>query len=101
MRKDRKPNRKGTAVDFAPHIGWIVEEESVRVFQAKKGELLKLKYPEAAVWDLISRYSQEADIIPKLAAICELNAASARTLLRSCLRSWLQAKVLLKAADRG
>jgi hypothetical protein len=101
MGKDAKPKGKTFALDFAPHIGWIVEEGSVRVFHVQQGELLKLRYPEAAVWDLISRYLQEGDIVPKLAAISELNAAGARALLRSCLRRWLQAGVLVKTGAHG
>jgi hypothetical protein len=96
MAKKTKPRGKGYAVDFAPPIGWVVEEGSVRVFHLEQGALLVLRYPEAAIWDLISRYSREEEIVPKLAAICELNMAEARTLLRSCLRRWLQIGILLK-----
>jgi len=101
MRKGPRPKGTRGAVHFAPDIGWIVEEGSVRIFHAGKGELLKLGYPEAAVWDLISRYSREEEIVPKLAAIGDLSAPAARIFLRSCLRRWIQAGILLKTGGHG
>jgi hypothetical protein len=102
MKKNAKPrSEKAAAFDFAPDIGWIVEETSVRVFQAEKGELLRLAYPEAAVWDLIGRHSREADMVPKLAAIGDLSRAAARSLLRACLRDWLRAGILLETEKNG
>jgi len=101
MKINPKPGPRGIAVELAPRIGWIVEEGTVRVFEAEKGELLKLGYPEAAVWDLISRYSLEADIVPKLAVIGGLNRAATRALLHSCLRGWLRSGILVQAGSRG
>jgi hypothetical protein len=81
---------------FSPRIRWIVEERGVRVYDAEAGELFALEYPEAAVWDLLSRDPRGETVIPKLAAVLGWSEPRARRLLRSCADRWADLGVLRK-----
>ncbi|MCG8461148.1 MAG: hypothetical protein MI919_33095 [Holophagales bacterium] len=39
----------------APDIAWQAESDGIRLVAADRARMLELAYPEAALWDLISR----------------------------------------------
>ena len=96
------PARNKTPIAaFPPDVRWIVEEWGIRVFHVEKGQILSLEYPEAAVWDLLSRDPREETIVSKLSAILAWPESRSRGLLRSSIRRWLDLEVLRKPRARG
>ena len=64
---------------------WTVEREGVQVYSAA-GSLF-LRYPQAAVWDLLARGQPIDEVIRKLCFIVALDqAAAARLVTDACLR---------------
>lgn len=59
-----------------PGIGWVVEENGLLVLDAVNRRELFLPYPEAALWDLLSRHQSLEVVMPVLLAIFKTNSTA-------------------------
>lgn len=74
---------------LGPDVRWVVERFAV-VLTDGKGTVRTLHYPEAAVWDLLSRgyaFDKVASMITHIAA---LDAPAADALVRVSVEDWAQ-----------
>jgi hypothetical protein len=71
-------------------VNWVVAEGGLHLIHIRKGDRLTLAYPQAAVWDLISRGYTVERTATMVAMIAGLEETSARKLVRECLDNWVQ-----------
>jgi hypothetical protein len=82
-------------------VVWVVETTGLAVIHRGADTRRWLPCPEAAAWDLLSRgYSHEA-VTAALCAIASLPRAEAEARLQAMIGSWVEAGLLVEAADRG
>ncbi|MBI5084847.1 MAG: hypothetical protein HZB13_09655, partial [Acidobacteria bacterium] len=73
---------------------WTVEQQGIAVFAPGVERPLRLSYPEAAVWELLTR-GQSSDVTAgKLRAIAHLDESGAEGLVRRQLKAWLAAGLI-------
>jgi len=68
-------------------VRWSVGRVTLTLADAK-GNVRTLRYPEAAVFDLVSRGRPFAKVVSLTAHILSLDAAGAEALVRSTLEEW-------------
>lgn len=68
-------------------VRWSVERVTLTLVDAK-GNVHTLRYPEAAVFDLLSRGHPFEKVVSLTAHIASLDAAGADALVRSTLEEW-------------
>lgn len=73
----------------AGQAAWVVEPHGVALIHMAQGRRRELGYPEAAVWDLVTRGRPEKTICSMLELIAGIGPREARTLVDSCLDQWL------------
>jgi len=66
---------------------YVVEPDGVRILTG--GGSTFLPYPEAAVWDLLSRGEPLEAAAGKLGLIAGLDLEGARALVNDCARRWM------------
>ena len=84
-----------------PEVAWVVEDDGILLVNRATGTTRFLGYPEAAVWDLLSRGRSFARAVSTLRATTERDAAEAERLVRDCIRQWVDAGILTEASDHG
>jgi len=85
----------------APHVVWSVERKGVLLLNQNSGSILHLDYPQAAVWNLISKSYSFDQTIPMLCAIASMNTAQAKQLVVESLDVWIQAGFLTMRDKNG
>ena len=66
----------------AEHVRWTVEAGGVVLIDGATGVATTLGYPQAAIWDFLTRGEPEEKICAKLCAIASLDLAAARALVQ-------------------
>ena len=66
---------------------WSVERASILVSDGRGGAQA-LAYPEAAVWDLVSRGYPFSRVVALMAHIAAVDSSAAETLVRSTMEQW-------------
>ncbi|MDR1489918.1 MAG: hypothetical protein LBS65_05450 [Desulfovibrio sp.] len=74
----------------AGHVTWVVEPHCVVLFDSTRNLRHELAYPEAAVWDLITRGRSEETIRSMLELIAGIGPREARELVGSRLDLWAE-----------
>ncbi len=74
----------------AEHVVWIVEPWGVTLIHAPHGRSCQLPYPEAAIWDLLTRCRPEETIRSMLELIAGIGPHEAEALVRSRLDAWAE-----------
>jgi hypothetical protein len=65
----------------AEHVRWTVEAGGVVLIDGATGVATTLGYPQAAIWDFLTRGEPEEKICAKLCAIASLDPAAAQALV--------------------
>jgi hypothetical protein len=78
----------------AEQVRWAVEAAGVVLINNANGAATTLCYPEAAIWDLITRGDSNERIAAKLCAIVGLDPAAARQLVLDTVAAWRKAGFL-------
>jgi hypothetical protein len=65
----------------AEHVRWAVETGGVVLIDSATGAATTLGYPQAAIWDFLTRGESDEEICAKLCAIASLDPAAARALV--------------------
>ncbi len=73
---------------ISAHTQWVVEQKGVVLIHALENRCTWLAYPEAAVWDLLTRDWSRREMISMLAVIAAVDEAAAEILLDGCLERW-------------
>ena len=90
----------------APDVFWTVQSAGVLVLNARTGVSAELRYPEAAVWDLLMRGRDRMRMVRILSVVAGLTTPSARREIERCIAQWqlsgwiVQSTDLRKAAPR-
>lgn len=79
----------------AAHIRWSVEQRGLMLIDQKAGRSWELTYPEAALWDFLSRRYPVARMIHLLGSIADLDPKKAHALLQDTFTHWLQCGYLI------
>ena len=62
-----------------------------------RGIIKEIKYPEAAVWDLISRSYTQEKVVKMLTYIVSCNQLEANKIVKAALETWVKDGFLLKS----
>jgi len=84
-----------------PDVAYAVESTGIVLMGEPDGPVRHLGYPEAAVWDLISRRYTFDRTVAMLRAIASLDACEAEHVVRRCLREWTDAGFLVRHDAHG
>ncbi len=70
------------------HTSWIVEQRGVVLIDTNKNRSAQLCYPEAAIWDMLTRKWPRERLLRMLAVIAGADNDTAALLLEKCLEKW-------------
>lgn len=77
------------------NVKWTVELHSIMLWD-QEGCVHDIEYPQAAVWDFVSRGYSTSDIISRITHIATLTQAEASILVNDTLNQWLNMNVIGK-----
>lgn len=77
----------------APGVGWSVGRVNLTLTDGR-GQVCALEYPEAAVWDLLSRGYAFEKVVQMLGHIAAMEPADASALVRTAIDRWQHAGLL-------
>lgn len=78
-------------------VKWVVAKGGLHLIHIHSGDRLTLAYPQAAVWDLISRGYTVERTAAMVAMIARLDETSARKLVWESLDNWVQLGFLVSS----
>jgi hypothetical protein len=82
-------------------VKWAVNMHGIILVNSCKGMVFTLEYPDAAVWDLVSRGYPHEQIIRMLAAIMTLDVSESGRFLQGRLEEWIAQGFLIREASDG
>jgi hypothetical protein len=85
-----------TRYTLAPDLRWAVERLSVTLTD-KSGQVRSIQYPQAGIWDLVSRGYPFDRVVSLTAHIAGCDAAGADRLVRDTLDEWARAGWIVSA----
>lgn len=90
MMADYSINKSGLEDVYScqSEVVWTVESYSLLLIRRDTGAQLTLGYPEAALWDLLSRKTPLEKIIQMLAAIAGTGPYATRQLIAKIISKW-------------
>jgi len=84
----------------AEQVRWAVEAGGIVVID-HKGEATTLGYPQAAIWDLLTRGESEERACAKLCAIASLDREAAQALMLDTVSTLREAGLLTQRGSDG
>lgn len=85
----------------APQVRWAVEAGGVVLIDCATGGATTLGYPQAAIWDFLTRGESSERIAAKLGAIASLDAAAAQALVLETVAALREAGYLARGDASG
>lgn len=85
----------------APHVSWTVERNGLLLLNAGNAKGCPLGYPQAALWDLLSRGNSYRQVVSKMRAIALLSAEATERFIADTMESWVEAGLLLREDGDG
>jgi hypothetical protein len=85
----------------ASHIRWAVEADGLLLVNSATGAVHRLRYPDAAVWDLIGREPSVLSLAYKIGPIAARDPMAAEQYVRRKLKEWADAGWLTAEIERG
>lgn len=73
----------------ASHTYWIVEQQGIVLINISENRYSRLYYPEAAIWDLLTRNLPYDRLLRMLMVISSLDNESAASLIEQSLKQWI------------
>ena len=83
-------------VRFHPDVAWSVDCRGLSLVHLKTGDRVCLVYPEAALWDLLSREVEMTRIIRIMTALTSLEDPAVRLWCRRTVQGWIDAGWMLE-----
>jgi hypothetical protein len=84
-----------------PDLAWSVENNTTILIRRDTGATSTLGYPEAALWDFLSRGIPLQRIVPLIAAIAGMEKSSAHAWMAGAIDEWTAAGWLIEAEQDG
>lgn len=84
-------NRGSVRWSCGPHILWSVLDDGLLVINRRSGATRRMGYPEAAVWDLLSRGRSMDQVHAFLGAVLKTDQARAQLRMDRFLELWSEA----------
>ena len=84
-----------TSIRAAHGVRWVVGRVSLTVLDAA-GTSTRLSYPEAAIWDLISRGRTPAEAAARLVSIASVETHAAEDAVRRAIEDWLASGLIVR-----
>lgn len=81
----------------APGLAWAVETHGIRLVDHARGHGRFIAYPEAALWDLLTRRRSRETLTRQMAAVCGRELSETEQWIETLLDSWLDQGLLEKA----
>jgi hypothetical protein len=72
----------------SPDVVWAVEPSGVRLINRGSGSTLCLQYPEAALWDFVSRRVHPPESLRMYASVAGISPAEADVAIKLILTEW-------------
>lgn len=90
LAKNKLPYREQGDVIYriANYIRWVVQVDAVHVINTQTGGHHRLFYPQAAIWDMLSRNYSIDKIAHLLMPIADVNVEEAQHLVKDILSDW-------------
>ncbi len=85
----------------AEGVSWAVELHGVVVLDPRRESAIRLGYPEAALWDLVSRSESGERLTQKMGALGSLEAEAVERFVSETLRRWVEAGLLVAEEGDG
>lgn len=85
-----------TSYRVAPGVHWVVGRATLTVTGAN-GTAVTLGYPDAAVWDFVSRGYAVRDVERLIAPLAALEPAAAAAVVRTAIGKWIESGFLQRA----
>jgi len=85
----------------APHLSWTVERNGLLLLNSGNAKACQLGYPQAALWELLSRGNSYGQVVSKMRAIALLSAEATERFIADTVESWVQAGLLLREDGDG
>lgn len=86
---------------IAEHIRWVVQVDAIHIIDTRSGGHCRLPYPQAAVWDMLSRNYAREKIVYLLMPIAGLDEERAWGLVNDTLADWYSDGLIKKRMHRG
>ena len=83
------------------HVRWVVQVDAIHVIDTHSGGHCRLPYPQAAVWDMLSRNYSRDKIVYLLMSIAGLDEEQARGFVNDTLTGWGSDGLINKKMRRG
>ena len=93
----RDPAAKADSYQCPDDVGWSVEIDTIRLIDQRTGSVCLLGYPEAAIWDLISRGYGFDDLVRLLGVIASISASQAKRLVLHTVEDFVQKGFLTRS----
>ena len=77
-----------------PEVQWVVETNSVLLIHRESRQSLELKYPEAAVWDLLTQGYDRVRMKPLISRIMTWDEAKTEKQIEAILNKLLEAEFI-------
>jgi len=82
-------------------IRWAAEIDGIVLLNDQTGKCIKLAYPQAALWDFITRGDSLKQITRKLALVASLESAAAERLAAEAITLLMRDGFLLREGIHG
>jgi hypothetical protein len=96
-----EPKKNEYILHPAPQLNWLVDAYGITLIEKKTGKVHYLNYPEAAIWDLMTRNYTSDRIIAMLSAILSLKQEKAEPLFFKTIKEWSDKGLLIKESNNG
>lgn len=94
-------HRPANSYRCPPDVVWAVESAGLTLIRRDTGTRLALGYPEAALWDLLSRKVPLQRVIPMMAAIAGIELQAAHAWVVETIGAWARGGWLVQGRGDG
>ncbi|MDO8589613.1 MAG: hypothetical protein Q7T82_21520 [Armatimonadota bacterium] len=91
----------GKQVRCRAKVSWAAQSNGLLLMRQDTGASATLSYPEAAIWDLLSRNVGYERVVKIISAMERIGADRAADVVESAVRQWLVDGWLVNGGDDG